>query len=170
MNRRATLLSQSFVVISFLFASTSCKQGEGERCEVNSDCGSGLLCDISVSGGSSNGVNGICRSTSSTPTPIADAAVKRDTSAILDAKVDNASVEISVSSDGRTADVSSTDAISKDGTHAGDVISAPDSMFVDRPAIPDPTLEGDTAPDMPLSSDMAQDLALPSDAADSRLD
>jgi hypothetical protein len=50
-----------------LLLASGCNQGEGERCQVNSDCSNGLRCE----GGGATG-NGIC--TSGTPTEDAAAA------------------------------------------------------------------------------------------------
>ncbi len=61
-------VGQAFLVAGLCGAvALGCGQDEGDRCEVDSDCGSGLMCDLTAS---SN--NGICRqigSRTNTPTP-----------------------------------------------------------------------------------------------------
>lgn len=56
--------------IALLFA-TGCSRSAGERCQVNSDCASGLVCSIENSTG-----NGICKST--TGSTFTDAALGSD--------------------------------------------------------------------------------------------
>ena len=56
-----------------LLALTGCSQGEGDRCEVDSDCSGGLTCDLS------NTSFGICRSNTTTTAP--DAAQTIDVAA-----------------------------------------------------------------------------------------
>ena len=83
----------------------ACGQNEGGRCQVDSDCGSGLVCNSPVNG------NGICKRNVDTPGP--DAATNDDTSsdapsisldlgpdapsssAVDLASVDNGSVDVS---------------------------------------------------------------------------
>ena len=51
------LVALGFVGLIAVGAS-ACKQGEGERCQVQSDCGEGLLCVLPLSGNAQ--VGGIC--------------------------------------------------------------------------------------------------------------
>lgn len=53
------------VITLALLSSSGCGQGEGGRCQVNSDCASGLICSNGPSG------NGVC---GHSPTAITDAA------------------------------------------------------------------------------------------------
>jgi hypothetical protein len=55
-------------------AAAGCKQGSGDRCEINSDCDDGLLCDTAA--GDNSG--GICRSIAG---PVDSGAGKTDTAA-----------------------------------------------------------------------------------------
>ena len=50
----------------FLFVAGSCGQGEGGRCQINSDCASGLICYNGTSG------NGTCESVIQ---PVTDASI-----------------------------------------------------------------------------------------------
>jgi hypothetical protein len=54
-----SLLCGLGILASLSFAA-GCSQGEGERCQITSDCASGLVCD----GAGSTG-NGVCRKTTS---------------------------------------------------------------------------------------------------------
>jgi hypothetical protein len=94
--------------IALLFAS-GCGQSEGERCQVNSDCASGLTCEDRREG------NGICKS--SHGTTVTDAAV--------DASVPESDVQASV--DAEPVSVS-------DATSALDTATV-DAMSVDTGAI-----------------------------------
>jgi hypothetical protein len=71
MSRRrtfASVLSTAGLVLA-LASAAGCKQGEGERCEVPSDCSSGLTCRISPTL-----ADGICTAGSGGAEPIPDAA------------------------------------------------------------------------------------------------
>ena len=57
----------------------SCSQGEGGRCQINSDCASGLTCSDTTG-------NGICRSNVSNPAT--DAALQSSPDAGLEAVLD----------------------------------------------------------------------------------
>jgi hypothetical protein len=77
---RGTL--RQFLGAAALVASVTfcgCKQQEGDRCEVNSDCVSGLVCNLS-----SNPVNGTCQTSATTPTvPAPDAGIPTDGGAVV---------------------------------------------------------------------------------------
>jgi hypothetical protein len=72
-----SLLCGLGILASFSLAA-GCSQGEGERCQITSDCASGLVCDAAGSTG-----NGVCRKTTTTgkndaatePSPGQDASV-----------------------------------------------------------------------------------------------
>ena len=36
------------LALAALLAASACKQGEGDRCETHDDCGSGLICNMSL--------------------------------------------------------------------------------------------------------------------------
>ena len=68
MHRLRTAISGA--ALAFLvFAGVACKQGRGERCEIDSDCEDGLTCSQM---GSASGPDGTCGG----GTPTADAAVQ----------------------------------------------------------------------------------------------
>ena len=66
-----------FVLIALLTAAAlaACKQGKGDRCQVNSDCANGLVCKAAT---------GTCDSASETGI---DASVPPQVDAAVDAKV-----------------------------------------------------------------------------------
>lgn len=68
------MLRLSFVTLALFLSVAACKQGEGERCQIDDDCESGLVCNR-VSGST----NMECRRPADTlpdagPEPAADAA------------------------------------------------------------------------------------------------
>jgi hypothetical protein len=68
MKRRPNfVIALVFSAIAAATALTSCKQGEGERCQVNSDCDDGLIC------GSSGGTGATLTCREPTPTTFVDA-------------------------------------------------------------------------------------------------
>jgi hypothetical protein len=76
-----TLIAASLALIALALGGVaSCKQGEGERCQVADDCAEGLAC---------NQGEGVCRSVSSDNQPI-DAELPPDAppDAAIDARVD----------------------------------------------------------------------------------
>lgn len=170
MNRRAKVIFPFLCCLFSLSTLPSCKQGEGERCEINSDCGSGLICDVSVGGGSSNGVNGICRSSTSSTTTPPDASVRRDSAITLDTKADRLGMETSMSVDSHfNLETSPPDAVSMDGTNLSDGKPAIETGAIDHPVIVDVRTSEDIAADVPLPMDTAQDqMSLGTDAT--RLD
>lgn len=77
MKRSITIIVASLALASLALGGiASCKQGEGERCQVADDCAEGLRCNLG---------EGVCRSTSSDDNPI-DATLPPDAPA--DAPVD----------------------------------------------------------------------------------
>lgn len=78
-----------FVAYTGLLAlgAAGCKQTEGERCEIDTDCSSGLRCEVTAG-------NGICRQPGFTSNTGADAAGTVDTSP--------GTSDVSSSADGRT--------------------------------------------------------------------
>lgn len=50
MTRRLRRLAAVIVLTAPLFAAAGCKQGVGERCQVQSDCDDGLLCVLPAGG------------------------------------------------------------------------------------------------------------------------
>jgi len=85
------------MAVFLLFA--GCGQGEGGRCQINSDCSSGLTCS-EVTGG-----NGICKSSSAGPST-SDAAPAKDLGE--DAPVTSG---LEVGLDGAAASASDADSI-----------------------------------------------------------
>jgi hypothetical protein len=73
MSRRPGTLA---AVLVFVLAAGACRQGEGDRCEVDDDCAKGLTCERVT-------VEGICRRPGGTR-PMVDAAAPRD-AAVRDA-------------------------------------------------------------------------------------
>ncbi len=65
------LLLGSAIVLLF---ATGCGQGEGGRCQIDSDCASGLTCHNPETG------NGTCGPNNAGESPAADAAAKQDIS------------------------------------------------------------------------------------------
>jgi len=53
-------MSLAFALVGTLVLCVGCSQGEGDRCQIDSDCSSGLICR----GGPKNGV---CRASTSNP-------------------------------------------------------------------------------------------------------
>jgi len=97
-----------------LFAASGCSQSEGERCQVNSDCASGLQCD------SKNG-EGKCEPVNST-TSLNDAAVDvpatggGDTGLSVDTQV-SIDTEVVGGADARSSiDVSALDTLASGAT------------------------------------------------------
>jgi hypothetical protein len=103
-------------VAASLFFATGCDQGEGDRCQIDSDCASGLRCSDGQTG------NGTCVSSVSPPTTTVDGSAVWDGSgevsvgATFDADLDAAigtladGGGISVDSDGTSVDTSAVDA------------------------------------------------------------
>jgi hypothetical protein len=52
---RLLRLSAVFALTAPLFFAAGCKQGEGERCQVQSDCADGLLCILPTGGSAQSG-------------------------------------------------------------------------------------------------------------------
>jgi hypothetical protein len=104
-----------------LFLASGCGQSEGERCQIDSDCASGLKCLEGSSG------NGTCTPNSTAGTTN-DASLKQDalvTSGPEVTPIDDAQAPIDVTSDVTSvlpdAAVSSTDTTSGIDTLGGDV-------------------------------------------------
>ena len=77
MHRRALVPTRIFALSILALVGMGCGQTEGERCQVNSDCKSGLIC-VNASGSLFAANGGVCQSTNTPSTP--DAAIKSDTS------------------------------------------------------------------------------------------
>ena len=60
----------------------SCGQNDGGRCQINSDCGSGLICMDGQSG------NGVCKPASTSATGTNDAAMSSDAAMSADVAPD----------------------------------------------------------------------------------
>jgi hypothetical protein len=91
-----TRLLCAAAIFGGLFVS-GCKQGEGDRCEVDSDCSGGLVCSFSL-----NRANGVC---SPTRTVVLDGA------AVDGSGLDGIAADLSLTSD---VNVSSDAPISSD--------------------------------------------------------
>src|SRR5262245_43683323 len=94
-----------------------CKQSEGDRCEISSDCSSGLICDNPTQ---TNGVRG-----STNPRPVQDAAITSPAEAgvVADSSPDQAP---DVSADATGLDVPSPDAAASDAAEDSPADSAAD--------------------------------------------
>ena len=68
MKRRSPIIAIAFAFVAFSAAMVSCKQGEGDRCQINEDCEDGLVC------GSSGGSGGTLTCREATPI-VRDAAI-----------------------------------------------------------------------------------------------
>jgi len=82
---RRILASAAFFVgstIVLLFAN-GCGQDEGGRCQIDSDCASGLTCDNRETG------NGVCRASNGGGSSAADAAAKQDASLLSGPEVES---------------------------------------------------------------------------------
>jgi hypothetical protein len=76
-----TLLGAA-AALSGLLMIGGCKQMEGERCQIDDDCASGLYCELS---GNTRAVGGYCKSTTSTNPVIMDLSSKpKDLTATMD--------------------------------------------------------------------------------------
>ena len=131
MNRLRTVVSVAALAL-LAFSGAACKQGLGERCELNSDCGDGLKCnggDGTTMADSGNR----CVSTSAPP-PV-DAAVvdtgggNDDVGTTSDTATDQAMTTDTSTAD-VPADVSTSDAVSGSDTGATTDTSA-DTASVD---------------------------------------
>ncbi|HVZ74328.1 MAG TPA: hypothetical protein VHJ20_18235 [Polyangia bacterium] len=115
------MLRPRFAVLAFAFASLAavgCKQGNGERCEIPSDCASGI-CGDSTTGGVTSGPGKICQATLGTGSaPQSDASVTNDASS-SDAS-DASKTDASDASSSDAGDASKTDASAPEtGAEAG---------------------------------------------------
>jgi hypothetical protein len=61
MKRRSPILALAFSFIALGASLASCRQGEGDRCQINEDCDDGLIC------GSSGGSGGTLTCREATP-------------------------------------------------------------------------------------------------------
>jgi hypothetical protein len=59
----------------------ACKQGEGERCQINDDCGDNLYCEYS---GNTKTMGGYCKSTTATTPTIDLATTPTDMAGVVD--------------------------------------------------------------------------------------
>ena len=135
-----------------------CAQGEGERCQIDSDCKSGLTCQNL--GSSLYSGNGVCTSTSGKST--GDASVKLDTSTSV--RPDSAIQADALSRDGGDARVTTdaTDArLTTDALDARATTDAADTrVSSDGRAAPD----GGT--DVSVTADARVDAPLPDASSD----
>ena len=97
-----------------LFLASGCSRGEGERCQVNSDCASGLTCPAGSTG------NGICKPANGS-TLGTDAAAADDTAPISGPEVEpTVDAESTTLPDATVAiDTIDTEAGAKAGAEAG---------------------------------------------------
>ena len=83
--RMLRVASIFFVAVRALGATTGCQQGEGERCQTNSDCEDGLTCNRStntcLSGSTQSGID------AGIDAPL-DAAIDAGLDAAIDAMLD----------------------------------------------------------------------------------
>lgn len=101
-------------VAILLLAPTACTQGEGERCQIDEDCESGLVC-----GAAEGGVR-VCRQPGTIPTADAEPPPNADAPGPV---VDGSPIDAQVSPiDAATADADLTDA---DLTDAEPIDAAP---------------------------------------------
>ena len=105
--RSVSTLTRGFVIVAFLALGAGCKQGEGDRCQIDDDCEGTLVCSTSEH---------VCRSTTSSPS--------------VDAMVDARS-PADAGPDGR-ADAARVDASGPDAATAPD--AAPDAEAADAAA------------------------------------
>jgi hypothetical protein len=61
-------LAATGILVALLGILPACKQGEGDRCQINDDCGDGLYCEL---GGNTKTIGGVCKSLTS-PAPVID--------------------------------------------------------------------------------------------------
>lgn len=121
----------SLVAAVLLAGLSACKQGEGDRCEIDDDCGSGLLCEANLCRRTSTGT--VNQDASTTPFGRLDAAHAVDASS-LDApegtEADGAAAPDSgAPSDGPAAPPVGTDATAHDGP--APVVDAPPATNTD---------------------------------------
>ena len=89
------------VVLALMLAVGACKQGEGDRCQINDDCETGLVCNAS---------EGVCQKPGgSADAGVADAEVAVDSSPAADALSD-ATVTDAAVTDAAVTDAGVTDA------------------------------------------------------------
>ena len=105
--------SRHFLALALAFvlgaAGAGCKQGNGERCEVNRDCGDGLYCDPS----SGDNSGGICK-----PNP-----TEADSGTVVDAGQTAADADAAADA----ADAAEDAPEERGPDAATDAVSAPDS-------------------------------------------
>jgi hypothetical protein len=107
----------------------ACKQGSGERCEIDSDCSSGLTCQMNSTNTSQH--DGVCGNT--TALPAVDAAVV-DAASPVDVPPADLAPDVS-SETGPDTGPDTTPDVSPDTTPD----SSPPDTTVDRPASDTPT-------------------------------
>lgn len=56
-----------FFALLFLTVTASCKQGEGERCQLDDDCSEGLYCELA---GNTRAQGGFCKAPGSSTTVV----------------------------------------------------------------------------------------------------
>ena len=56
-----------FAALLFVAVTASCKQGEGERCQLDEDCGDGLYCELA---GNTRAQGGFCKAPGATTTVV----------------------------------------------------------------------------------------------------
>jgi hypothetical protein len=113
--RPSTILPVVLCALALVVGAAGCKQGDGGRCEIDSDCSSGMCTGTSVS------MPGICRSAQQPTVQPTDAGA--DTGAGADAEADapEADVgEIDAGLDEQAADTGADTSTTGAGTDAGD--------------------------------------------------
>lgn len=67
--RTGARLGGLLLSLSVALCLSGCKQGEGERCQINDDCATGLVCEL---GGNTPAMGGYCKNTTNSSTDMAN--------------------------------------------------------------------------------------------------
>jgi hypothetical protein len=102
--RRLGIPSLVAGLVTLALSGLACKQGLGDRCEQNSDCGSGLVCDRN--GQATTAEGGRCVS-SSAPPP--DSGTEEDTAVSIDADLSDGGADQAQGNDGASGDAPASD-------------------------------------------------------------
>ncbi len=150
-------MSSAFALAGTLVLFGGCSQGEGDRCEISSDCSSGLTCSFSTD----SPHNGICSPTSS---PGSGGSTGQDaaggsTGSAADAGSDGPVAEVYASADGPGAAMDTTDdapalladAASDDLMAAADAAASVDTVV----AADDATVGEDTSADAEVADSLS---------------
>jgi hypothetical protein len=139
MQSRSRAISLAFALAGTLVLCGGCSQGEGDRCEIDSDCSSDLVCRFPTD----SPHNGICSpiSTGSAGSTGQDAA-GGSTGSAADAASDGPVAAVDAGSDGSVAAVD-VDAADDAPAEAADAATGVDAPVVDDGA----SVAGDVSPD-----------------------